>query len=114
MTTKQQNELRERIANAQTDIGPKAFTQEKCEKLGDHLSLYLLEAIANADTPADVSSACCYAMEEMAHSLRAADTYEDELCELLLGVDDGQVGYTHYDKDGNLIALTVPKEWNRS
>jgi len=26
--------------------------------------------------------------------------------------DNGPYGYTHYDKHGNLIDITVPKEWN--
>ena len=81
MTDKQRNELRKRIANAQADMGPAAFTLPKCRRRDDNLSLFLLEAIAIADMPAEVSAACCYAMEELARSLRAADAYEDELCE---------------------------------
>ena len=79
MTEKQRKELSERIRVA--SLGEKSegrFTEDHATKVGDYLTLLLLESIENADDPWDV----CYLMkaysDELGRVANAASDYGDE------------------------------------
>ena len=83
MTEAQRKELSERIRVAA--LGEKnegRFTEDHATKVGDFLTLLLLEAIENADDPWDVCSSIRAYSDELNLVADAASDYGDEWDEL--------------------------------